>query len=117
LSTNFYHRPVGDKEISDDNHIGLSASSIFKFHSYPKKGLTTYQAWLKYLQNAGIEIVSEYNEVWPLDKFIRLVTRAKDEALSVEYANSPVLPASTKIKADFRYRDEEGHLFASYNFS
>jgi hypothetical protein len=117
MSTNFYFRNVGEQDYADENHIGLSVSTLFKFRSYPERALTTFQQWLKHLQADGVEIVNEYNEVVPLATFVPLVTRTKNEALSREYPNSPILVAGAPIKGELRYRDEEGHLFETTNFS
>lgn len=118
MSTNFYYRDAKDTDYSDVNHIGLSAAQLFIFQAAPKKGLTTFAAWKKYLQVAGRVIVDEYNHVRTFDEFVALVENSKNGANSAEYRNSPVLAASVKITSQVRrYRDEEGHMFSNYVFS
>ena len=117
MSTNFYYRHQGDTDYSEDNHIGLSTGAYFLMQADPKRRLTTHAAWLRLLLTPDVEIVDEYNVVWPLNEFFQLLDRAKAQATGNVYANSPVLAAGARIEPGMRYRDEEGHLFANYVFS
>lgn len=118
MSTNFYYRDANEKEYADVNHIGLSTSRLFIFQAFPKKGLTTFAAWKKFLLVAGRVIVDEANCPWTFDQFIALAESSKNGATCAEYRNSPVLAACVKITSQVRrYRDEEGHMFSNYVFS
>lgn len=117
MSTNFYFLEAGDESYQDANHIGLSAAGLFVFHAFPEKGLTTFEAWQKFLQAAGRTIVDEYNRPRTAAEFTHLVQITKNGAASAGYLNSPQLPATEKITLEIRrYRDENGHMFANYNF-
>lgn len=118
MSTNFYFRDVKAETYDDVHHIGLSSARLFVFQAFPRKGLTTLEAWKKYLQVPGRVIVDEYIRIHSVEDFTRLVESSKNAATCREYSNSPQLPATEKITSQIRrYRDEHGHMFGNYNFS
>jgi len=118
LSTNYYYRPLGAIEYNDDDHIGLSISTMFTFRALPEQGLVSYAAWRKKLLASDVEIVNEYGQPIPKETFFQMVEDDAAAAANVIYRNSDSYPAGAKIPPDVvRYRDEAGHMFDRRNIS
>lgn len=120
MSVNYYYRKtetIAGQRVEDERHIGLSAGGMFLFQAYPEQGLTTAKAWIKHLEDGATEIIDEYDKVVPLGEFVAFVEQFRNLLDKAEYRNSPVMLTEEVLKGVTRYRDAEGYLFATYNFS
>lgn len=97
--------------------LGLSAGGRrFMFRAHPSLGLTSFEAVVEFIKRDGAEVVTEYDEVIPLDQFIGFVQRklqAPAEALRCHERYAILFDAASPPRD---WVDAQGHSFSNYDF-
>lgn len=97
--------------------LGLSVGARrFQFRAHPQLGLTSFDALVEFIKRDGAEVVTEYDEVIPLDQFIEFVQRKLQVPVTSlrRHERDEVLFEAASSPQD--WVDAQGHSFSNYDF-
>jgi hypothetical protein len=114
MGTNYYAKYPGQDD--EGLHIGkYSAGLEFLWRAHEDLGLTSTNAWDKFLDHPWVTITAEYGIVTSLDRFWDSIVQRPSSFRNIRLRENHRIDAVYQPRAK-EWRDIYGHPFANYEF-